>query len=125
MKERHVELILGGVSLALISQILLGAFSKRTRGVIYDRARKRFGRLASEKSGKYDEPLECAHINHDPNNPKYDDPSNGRLLTLSEHLADHENRAGRNGLLPKENDWAIQEQRRKLKTFKESGFNYN
>lgn len=107
MKECKGEILLVGISLTLLSQILLGAFSLATRNAIRDRVRKKYGRLQSEKSGKNDEPLECAHINHNPRFPKYDHPSNGRLLTLSEHLEDHRNRAGRNGLTPEENEWAI------------------
>lgn len=114
MTERNVELIFGGVSLVLIAQILLGGFSLETRTEIRERAKRRFGKLASEKSGRDDEPLECAHINHDPRLPSYDRPSNGRLLTLSEHLADHINREGRNGLSIEQNRWAIEEIRKRL-----------
>lgn len=115
MTERNVELILGGASLALIAQILLGGFSLETRTEIRERAKRRFGgKLASEKSGRDDEPLECAHINHDPRLPSYDRPSNGRLLTLSEHLADHINREGRNGLTLEQNRWAIEEIQKRL-----------
>lgn len=114
MRERELNVILAGVSLALISQILLGAFSLETRNAIRDRVRKKYGRLQSEKSGRSDEPLECAHINHNPKYRKYDDPSNGRLLTISEHLEDHLNRAGRNGLTPDENMWAIERIRERL-----------
>lgn len=57
------------------------------------------------------ENLQVAHIDHSKSNPRYDDVSNGRLLTVEEHLQDHINREGRNGLPKHQNDFAI----RKLK----------
>lgn len=116
--KKELELVASGISLVLLSQIILGAFSLATRNAIHDRSRKRFGHLASEKSGKDDEPLECAHIDHDYRKPGYDRPGNGRLLTLSEHLADHINRAGRNGLSKEDNDWAIEQIRMRIDAFR-------
>lgn len=51
--------------------------------------------------------LEAAHINHNRNNPNYNNPSNGRILCTEHHLEDHINRAGRNGLSKTHNNRAI------------------
>lgn len=51
--------------------------------------------------------LEAAHINHDRSDPRYNDASNGRLLTTKHHYLDHYNRAGRNGLTVQANNWAL------------------
>ena len=53
------------------------------------------------------EHLEVAHISHDKKKSNYNDPSNGRTLTTLEHLVDHLNRDGRNGLTGEQNSWAI------------------
>ena len=62
----------------------------------------------SAKSGKTG-PLEAAHINHDKRIPKYDDPTNGRLLTTVEHYQDHYYRHGRNGLTKRQNIWSLEQ----------------
>lgn len=54
------------------------------------------------------EHLNCAHWDHNRDNPWYNDPENGRLLCVADHLRDHIERAGSNGLLPHHNEWAIQ-----------------
>ncbi len=118
MNERKAELLLSGISLGILAQAIFGVISRETRDAVYNRVWKKFGKMASEKSRKDDEPLEIAHINHDPRYPKYDDPSNMRMLTISEHLADHKNRAGRNGLDPEQNEWAIAEISKRLALFK-------
>lgn len=51
--------------------------------------------------------VECAHFNHDKTKPNYDDPSNGRVLCVEDHLKDHINRHGSNGLSTRANEWAI------------------
>lgn len=53
------------------------------------------------------EGLEAAHITHDRNDPLYNDPSNGRMLTTRNHYIDHLNRAGRNGLTISGNNAAL------------------
>lgn len=88
--------IIGGIY--LLSQF---AFSSRVRKEIRDRDGNK-----SVLSGST-EHLEVAHINHSKRNPKYNDPSNGRVLSTAEHLWDHINRDGRNGLTPHQNSWAI------------------
>lgn len=51
--------------------------------------------------------LEAAHIDHNKANPRYNDTSNGRVLCVDDHLKDHVNRHGRNGLPKSQNEWAI------------------
>jgi len=95
------ELITHAVDLSPLAIPLLMAFSKKTRKIIRERDHNQ-----SVWSGKT-ENLECAHVTHDKSDPRYDDPSNGRLLTTAEHMWDHINREGRNGLTKEANDWAI------------------
>ena len=58
--------------------------------------------------------VEAAHISHDKSKSNYDAPSNGRLLTLFEHLVDHLKRGGRNGLSENHNNFAIRKIKQKL-----------
>lgn len=64
--------------------------------------------------------MECAHINHDRDSGYYDDPENGLLVTVEEHLYDDyvghlsyrgmpvdENGLLPNGLSPEHNEYAI------------------
>lgn len=88
-----------GVGLTLI--LINSAFSKKTKEEIWKRDGGR-----SVLSGQT-ENLHAAHIDHNRANPRYDDASNGRLLTAEEHLNDHINRHGRNGLTKAQNLWAI------------------
>lgn len=53
--------------------------------------------------------LEAAHIDHNRDNPHYNSPENGRVLDSYCHLIDHIERAGHNGLLPRHNEWAIEQ----------------
>ena len=96
-------LILGGVF--LLSQF---AFSWKSKQIIVQRDGGR-----SVISGETED-LEAAHIDHDKSKEHYDDPKNGRLLTTEEHLRDHINRAGRNGLTKAANDWAIRMLKQRL-----------
>jgi hypothetical protein len=102
-KEAHKETInlinIFGIGLLLI--LANSAFSWKTKQAIKQRDGGQ-----SVLSGKT-ENLHAAHIDHNKNNPRYDDASNGRLLTAEEHLKDHINRAGRNGLTVEQNNWAI------------------
>lgn len=84
-----------------LAVVALGmAFSKQTRQKILERdGHKSVLSGATEK-------LHVAHIDHT-RNERYDDPSNGRTLTVYEHLQDHVNREGRNGLTKAQNDFAI------------------
>lgn len=88
-----------GASLTLI--LLNSAFSWKSKQIIKQRDGNKSA--VSGKTGL----LHAAHIDHDKSKTKYDDPSNGRLLTVEEHLNDHINRAGRNGLSESANNWAI------------------
>lgn len=102
-KERYKEnkLLPNFIAIGLLLVLTHAAFSWKTKEII----KKRDGNK-SVLSGET-ENLHAAHINHDKNNPQYDNPSNGRLLTVEEHLQDHINRAGRNGLTEEQNNWAI------------------
>lgn len=90
------------LGIGLLSVITTGAFSWKSKQIIKQRDKNK-----SAFSGKEGQ-LHAAHIDHTKND-RYDDPSNGRLLTVEEHLADHINRAGRNGLSIEANNWAIQQ----------------
>lgn len=81
--------------------LLLTSFSDRVRKLIKQRDNNQ-----SVLSGKT-EHLECAHLNHNRGYSKYNDASNGRLLTVDEHYIDHYDRAGRNGLPIEQNNWAL------------------
>ena len=91
-------LLLGGIF--LLSQF---AFSLDVKKLIWKRDEGK-----SRLSGAT-ENLEVAHVDHSKSNPRYNDQSNGRLLTKKEHLQEHINRAGRNGLTKNQNDFAIRE----------------
>lgn len=71
--------------------------------------------------------LECAHVDHNRNNPAYDEPENGYLVTVYEHLHDpevghmsyrgmptDENGLLPNGLTPEANEYAIQQITKRL-----------
>lgn len=98
-RRRYVELAVSTGSLFLLAQALFGAFSFETREKIRQRDR------VSVESGS-SRNLECAHWNHNRNNPKYNDPENGRLLTAREHYLDHWYRRD-NGLSDERNEEAV------------------
>lgn len=119
--SRPIDTLLNLSCLGVLSLAIFANFTLNVRHKIKDRAFDKFGKLASELSGNDDEPLECAHWDHSPKNPRYNHPSNGRLLTLSEHLRDHIQREGNNGLSIKDNQRAIATLRKRLKMhYKES-----
>jgi hypothetical protein len=89
-------LIIGGVF--LLSQ---AAFTSQIRRFIMGRDKKRDVWDGSTEN------LECAHITHDRTDPRYNDPSNGRMLNRRNHYLDHYNRAGNNGLPIRGNDAAL------------------
>jgi uncharacterized protein YhaN len=100
-KEKHYEkYLLSAATIGLLTIASLGAFSKKTKEEIWARDGGK-----SKLSGKRDR-LHAAHINH-ARNEKYDQASNGRLLTVREHYQDHYNRHGRNGLTTGGNKWAL------------------
>lgn len=89
-------LIIGGVF--LLSQ---AAFSRPVRRKIWERDKGRCVNCGAT------EHLNCAHIDHSRENPRYNHESNGRLLCEPDHyLIDHVNREGRNGLPLNQNKFA-------------------
>jgi hypothetical protein len=95
---------LRGERLLTASVLLVGAyelsryaFNSKARYTIRERAIETGGRLQSEISGRIDAPLQAAHINHR-RGRHYNDPCNGVLMTVDEHLIDHIVREGENGL---------------------------
>lgn len=100
-RSRNIEIIIKtSASLGLLVIASLGAFSPQTRKQIYERDGGR-----SKKSGKRGL-LHAAHVSH-ARDKNYDEPSNGRLLTIEEHYQDHYNRHGRNGLNKWQNKGAL------------------
>jgi len=97
------ELITHAIDLSPLAIPILMAFSKKVRQEI-----KRRDGYKSVWSGET-ENLQCAHISHSRDKDNYDDPSNGRLLTVAEHMWDHINRSGTEqlGLTEAQNNWAI------------------
>lgn len=125
MRERERRYIGDAVGIALTAYALIHlssfAFSRQTRRKIWRRAGGR-----SELTGYSHMKLECAHYDHDRSNPDYDNPDNGRLLTVQEHLEDHlmyrdtavDNRGLlANGLTPEANEWAIKKIQERLPDF--------
>jgi hypothetical protein len=111
-RERLVHTALEIAATASVAFLLTNAFSKKTRREIWERAGG-----VSELSGEGGR-VECAHYNHDRSGPAYDDPNNGLLVTIYEHL--HSDEVGHvpqrqyypqdplpNGLKPEWNEWAI------------------
>lgn len=93
-----------GLSALVIKEIGRFGFSFDVR----EKIRKRAGHK-SELSGTPDEVerCECAHIDHNRENPDYNNPENGIYMTVTEHLIDHLTRAGANGLSEEHNNMAI------------------
>lgn len=77
------------------------AFNSKARYAIKERANG-----MSEISGKTGH-LNCAHIDHFPNSGYYNQPFNGVLMAIDEHLIDHLARKGQNGLTVSGNFMAI------------------
>jgi len=96
-KNKQYELIIVELSALGLLAIAFFAFSRNSRKIIHKRDEEKSA--LSGEEGK----LVCAHIDHDKNNPHYNNPNNGRLLTIREHYLDHYNRHGSNGLSKKDN----------------------
>ncbi len=82
------------------------AFSEGMRDLIKERAKYK-----SELSCRECDFLQCAHFFHDKNNPKYDSPEMGLLVTDIEHFIYHERfrkKPWRIGLKTHQNDETIQ-----------------
>lgn len=104
MKERlkNLEKLSIPISLGIMAFAITGAFSRKVRRKIWERDKGTCSICGSTDN------LQCAHIDHNKSNPRYNDPSNGRLLCkIPCHLNDHINREGRNGLSKRQNQWSI------------------
>ena len=99
--------IMAGVGL-LLSQF---AFTRAVRRQIWERD----GGVCQVCGST--EHLNCAHYDHNRDNPWYNDPENGRLLCELDHLREHEGSEGVNGLLPHQNDYAIMMLRQRLQYY--------
>lgn len=99
-RKRYVEVAMSIGALVVLSQAMLGAFSLKSKKEIWNRD----GGQSAESGDQGN--LECAHYDHSRENPLYNDPSNGRLLTRREHYLDHFYRRD-NGLSQQANEWAV------------------
>ncbi len=99
MHERYNSLNtdLGGIAFKDVRP----AFSWKSRQAIKERDGNRCVDCGSPLH------LECAHYDHNKSSSRYDDPSNGRVLCVEDHLADHISREGKNGLTKEGNRWAV------------------
>lgn len=89
--------VMAGVGL-LLSQF---AFTRKVREEIW----KRDGGVCQNCGST--EHLFCAHYCHSKDNPDYNNPDNGRLLSGDCHWLDHYYRAGENGISLNQNLWAL------------------
>jgi len=96
-KDKHYDLVILPLSTLGLFAISVCAFSRNSRKAIHKRDKEKSA--LSGEEGK----LVCGHIDHDKNNPHYNNPNNGRLLTIREHYLDHYNRHGKNGLSKDDN----------------------
>lgn len=102
MTRKELAILSGqGLSFFLSVVALTMAFSPDVRRAILERDGYR-----SVETGRRQN-LEAAHDDHSKSNPDYDTPENGKTLTRVEHYKDHVDRAGKNGLRPHHNDWAL------------------
>lgn len=109
-----------GVTLLIAHEVGRLAFSRQTKDEIKQRARQEHdGRLLSEISHTNGVPMECAHINHSRSYPEYDSPENGFYCTIYEHLQDHINREGQNGLSIPDNRRAIRSLEHRVKVWEQ------
>ncbi|MCS7317654.1 MAG: hypothetical protein NZZ41_05010 [Candidatus Dojkabacteria bacterium] len=89
------------------------AFSIKSRRIIQQRTKDK-----SEISGNISGQMECAHLNHDKNNLDYDNPENGKYVTIIEHYAQHLIHIGIGrciGLTEEVNKYAIQQILKRMK----------
>lgn len=106
-KYLYAALAIGGLAIAG------GAFTKTAREKILERDGHKCVLCGSTSH------LEAAHIWHDKLSPNYNDTSNGRTLCVADHLKDHVNRHGRNGLPPEKNKWSINILKKKVQSLVE------
>ena len=96
-KNKKYELVIVELSALGLLAIAFFAFSRNSRKIIHKRDEEKSA--LSGEEGK----LVCAHIDHDKKKRHYNNPNNGRLLTIKEHYLDHYNRHGKNGLSKDDN----------------------
>jgi hypothetical protein len=111
LSPEHIrEIMLGSGSLAILMLLSAGSFSKITLEGMRKRSKKRNGLVTSEKTGKRSLglPLDGAHYNHyeGQHHPHYNDLDNGQLLTIYEHLQQHQQAR----LLPNQDSLAPEKQ---------------
>ena len=103
------------VKIALIAAasycIATSSFSRSVREFIWSRDR---GKCQECDGHNCTSKLECAHYDHDRRNPDYDNPDNGRLLCTGQHLVDHREGAGDNGLSLRDNEHAIKSLKKRV-----------
>ena len=115
------EFFIGALALGVALELSRYAFSSRTKDEIKKRARETHnGKLLSELSHTNGVPMECAHIDHSKSNPDYDTPQNGVYVTIYEHLQDHINREGQNGLSVHANKLAIEALQERIQIWEET-----
>lgn len=88
---------------------LLGAFSAKVRKQILERDGYKCVDCGSH------EWLEACHVDHNKENPRYDDVSNGSTRCTPDHLMEHINREGRNGLTIAQNRFGIRRMIERIK----------
>lgn len=101
-RRKYYELATNTLTFFTLLSISFLAFSRKSKRAIHERDNWQCVVCGREDC------LEAAHIDHNRDNPRYDDPSNGRTLCTEDHLKDHVLRHGRNGLTKKQNLWAIE-----------------
>mgnify|MGYP000689217179 CR=1 FL=1 len=103
-------LLYGGLAVTglLLSQF---AFTSRVREQIL----KRDGyKCVEEGNGECIGGLEASHLDHNRDNKWYNDPENGITLCTKHHYYQHIREEGRNGLIKKHNQYAIQKLKERL-----------
>lgn len=104
-KEKLKSAIKIGIELFLLYELSNGAFSRKVRKWIKNRAGGR-----SELSGRREKRMQCSHDDHDKKSSKYNCRDTGTYLCLSEHYVYHESHQGeaeKIGLTEEENNSAI------------------
>jgi hypothetical protein len=86
------------------------AFTTNTKQQIHDRAASQSELSGCNETPTPDNPLECAHLDHDKSLPEYNWPDMGVLCTDVEHYTYHllfRLNPEEIGLTRNQNDWAI------------------
>jgi len=95
LNPEHIrEIMISGGSLTVLMFLATGAFSVNKIRAMRDRSKRVNGVVASEKSGRRSLgiPLDGAHFDHyeGQHHPNYNKLNNGQLLTIYEHLQQHQ-----------------------------------